>query len=82
MVIVSISGSPAERVAAVRRYGTPAGPVVVAEAVALLESLLAAAAAHGVALADFDNVIDLPGGCLDVMVGKARQAGRGTERGR
>ncbi|WP_432077797.1 hypothetical protein [Streptomyces sp. YPW6] len=79
---MSISGTPAERVAAVRRYGIPAGPVVVAQAVSLLESLLAAAAGHGVALADFDNVIDLPGGCLDVMVGKARQAEHDTERGR
>ncbi|MFF3998572.1 hypothetical protein ACFYX8_35350 [Streptomyces cyaneofuscatus] len=68
--------------AAIHRYGTPAGPVVEARAVALLESLLATAAAHGVTLADFDTVIDLPGGCLDVMVGKARQAERDAERRR
>ncbi|WP_127468699.1 hypothetical protein [Streptomyces sp. B27] len=67
--------------AAVHRYGTPVGPEVTARAVSLLESLLAAATAHGVSLADFDAVIDLPGGCLDVMVGKARQAER-AERGR
>ncbi|WP_103512932.1 hypothetical protein [Streptomyces sp. SM13] len=68
--------------AAVHRYGTPAGPAVEAQAVALLESLLAAAAGHGVTLADFDDVIDLPGGCLDVMVGKARRFERDVERGR
>lgn len=79
---VAIPGTPAERVAAVHRCGTPAGPTVVAEAVALLESLLSAAAAHGVTLADFDAVVDLPGGCLDVMVGKARQGGRDAERRR
>ncbi|MEU0979066.1 hypothetical protein ACIBCC_19445 [Streptomyces griseus] len=73
---MSIPGTSAERVAAVHRYGTPAGPVVIAEAVSLLEALLAAAADHGVTLADFDGVIDLPGGCLDVMVGKARQVER------
>ncbi|MEU3432336.1 hypothetical protein [Streptomyces sp. NPDC006863] len=79
---MSIPGTPADRVAAIHRYGTPAGPVVTAEAVALLESLLAAAAAHGVTLADFDAVIDLPGGCLDVMVSKARQVERDAERRR
>lgn len=79
---MSIAGTPADRVAAIHRYGTPAGPEVTAEAVVLLESLLAAATTHGVTLADFDAVIDLPGGCLDVMVGIARQGGRGTERGR
>ncbi|MGQ4733437.1 hypothetical protein ACUN3E_37985 [Streptomyces sp. Ju416(a)] len=79
---MAIPGTPAERVAAVHRYGTPAGPEVTAQAVNLLESLLAAAAGHGVTLADFDTVIDLPGGCLDVMVGKARRAERDAERGR
>ncbi|MEV6854752.1 hypothetical protein AB0M89_13195 [Streptomyces microflavus] len=74
--------TPAERVAAVRRFGIPAGPEVIAEAVALLEALLAAAAGHGVSLADFDDVIDLPGGCLDVVVGIARQAERDAERRR
>ncbi|MGC4925582.1 hypothetical protein [Streptomyces sp. DT117] len=68
--------------AAVRRFGTPAGPEVIAEAVALSEALLAAAAGRGVSLADFDDVIDLPGGCLDVVVGIARQAERDAERGR
>ncbi|MBT2429428.1 hypothetical protein J7F02_28380 [Streptomyces sp. ISL-112] len=79
---VAIPGTPADRVAAVHRYGTPAGPAVTAQAVALLEALLAAAAEHGVTLADFDGVIDLPGGCLDVMVGVARQAERDAERRR
>lgn len=79
---VALPGTPAERVAAVYRFGTPAGPAVTAEAVALLEALLAAAAGHGVTLADFDWVIDLPGGCLDVMAGVARQAERDAERGR
>ncbi|MEU2996869.1 hypothetical protein ABZ684_04730 [Streptomyces sp. NPDC006995] len=68
--------------AAIHRYGTPASPEVTAEAVVLLESLLAAATTHGVTLADFDAVIDLPGGCLDVTVSKARQGGRDAERRR
>lgn len=76
------TGTPAERVAAVHRYGTPAGPEVTAQAVALLEALLAAAADHGVTLADFDAAVDLPGVCLDVVAGKARRAERDAERGR
>ncbi|QKV94713.1 hypothetical protein HUT19_25620 [Streptomyces sp. NA02950] len=62
--------SPADRVAAVHRYGDPITGGQHAAATALLEALLRAAEHHGVTLADFDAVVDLPGGCLDVVRAK------------
>ena len=61
----------ADRVAAIRRGGDPVTAEQRAAAVELLASLLAAAGQHGVTLDDFDWTIDLPGGCLDVVLGKA-----------
>lgn len=60
----------ADRVAAVERGGPPVTPQNRYDAAALLRDLLAAAARHGVTLADFDWTIDLPGGCLDVILAK------------
>lgn len=59
--------TPAERIAAVQRHGAPIADDTRTRATALLEDLLAAAARHGVGLADFDWVADLPGACVDVM---------------
>jgi hypothetical protein len=63
----------AYRVNAVHRYGSPIPPEVRAAATTLLADMLAAAEKHGVTLADFDNAIDLPGGCLDVAVSVERR---------
>lgn len=63
----------AERVAGVHRHGDPVTPEQRAAAEELLASLLAAAGRHGVVLDDFDWTIDLPGGCLDVVLSKARR---------
>ncbi|MFE5122152.1 hypothetical protein [Streptomyces sp. NPDC056669] len=62
--------TPADRVAAVRRYGAPVAAAEHSAATALLVDLLEAAERHGVTLADFDGVVDLPGGCLDVVLSK------------
>lgn len=62
--------TPADRVASVHRYGDPVTDGQRAAATALLTDLLAAAERHGVTLADFDGTIDLPGGCLDVILAK------------
>ncbi|MDX2948879.1 hypothetical protein [Streptomyces caniscabiei] len=59
--------TPAERIAAVHRYGDPITAEQRAAATALLTDLLDAAARHGFTLADFDAVVDLPGGCIDVV---------------
>lgn len=55
----------AARIAAVPR-ATPLTPEQQTAAIALLADMLTAAAKHGVALADFDWVADLPGACVDV----------------
>ncbi|MFB7852772.1 hypothetical protein ACFC34_37960 [Streptomyces sp. NPDC056053] len=61
-------GQPsAARIAAVTRQGRPPTPAERAAATQLLDALLAAAADHGVRLADLDRVVDLPGACLDVI---------------
>ena len=65
----------ADRVNAVQRGGDPVTAPQRAAATALLEVLLEAAATEGITLDDFDWTIDLPGGCLDVILAKARQAG-------
>ncbi|MGW1306724.1 hypothetical protein ACWD5R_44955 [Streptomyces sp. NPDC002514] len=65
--------TPADRIAAVKRHGGPITQQQRDRATALLESLLTAAAEHGVTLADFDWMIDLPGGCLDVILAKTRR---------
>jgi hypothetical protein len=43
-----------------------------ADATALLVDMLTAAAAHGMTIDDFDWTIDLPGGCLDVILSRTR----------
>jgi hypothetical protein len=40
----------------------------------LLAVLLTAAEHHGVTLEDYDAVVDLPGGCLDVVLSKRRRS--------
>lgn len=57
----------AERAAAVHRYGDPVTPAERAAA----EQLLAATEQHEVSL--FDVVVDLPGGCLDVVLSRRRR---------
>lgn len=68
--------TPAERVAAVHRYGDPITEEQREAAAALLVDILAAAEKHGVTLDDFDDVVDLPGGCLDVVLAKTRREDR------
>lgn len=63
----------AERVAAVHRYGDPITPEQRAAAEQLLAAMLEAAGHHGVTIDDFDFTIDLPGGCLDVILAKTRR---------
>jgi hypothetical protein len=65
--------TPADRVAAVQRGGGPITAQQRAAATALLESLLEAAAHHGVTLDDLDVVTDLPGACLDVTRSNRRE---------
>ncbi|MBU3863784.1 hypothetical protein KN815_06715 [Streptomyces sp. 4503] len=62
--------TPADRVAAVHRCGDPVTAAQRAVATGLLVDMLNAAERHGVTLADFDAVVDLPGGCLDVVLSK------------
>ncbi|WP_448332680.1 hypothetical protein [Streptomyces sp. DSM 41534] len=62
--------TPADRVAAVHRWGGPVTAAQRAAATALFVDMLKAAERHGVTLADFDAVVDLPGGCLDVVLSK------------
>jgi hypothetical protein len=62
----------AERVAAIHRHGDPVTDTQREAAAALLADLLEAAARHGVTLDDFDFTVDLPGGCLDVVLAKTR----------
>ena len=63
----------ADRVAAIHRHGDPVTDEQRAAAEALLADLLEAAARHGVTLDDFDRTVDLPGGCLDVILAKAHR---------
>lgn len=58
--------STGERITAVTRYGSPLTDTQHAAATRLLDSLLDAAAEHGVTLDDLDDVADLPGICRDV----------------
>lgn len=70
-----MDANPARRVDAVHRYGAPITPEQRAAATALLTDMLAAAARHGATLKDFDGVVDLPGGCVDVVLATAFKAG-------
>ncbi|MGO4417239.1 hypothetical protein AB4Z54_00285 [Streptomyces sp. MCAF7] len=64
--------STGERIAAVHRYGGPITDEQRTAATRLLDALLDAAADHQATLDDFDGVVDLPGGCLDVILSKTR----------
>ncbi|MFI1294339.1 hypothetical protein ACH4VM_39225 [Streptomyces sp. NPDC020792] len=66
--------TPAERVAAIQRHGDPITQEQREEATALLIALLDAAGQRGVSIDDFDWTVDLPGGCLDVILAKTRRA--------
>lgn len=68
--------TPADRVAAIKRHGDPVTSAQRAAATALLQNLLEAAAEDGFTLDDFDWTIDLPGGCLDVILAKTRRGDR------
>lgn len=63
----------AARIAASQRT-TQAPAEQMAAARALLADMLAAADRHGVALADFDFVADLPAACMNVIRVKSRRA--------
>ncbi|MFF3959799.1 hypothetical protein ACFYY1_42585 [Streptomyces sp. NPDC001890] len=60
--------STGERVAAIHRGGPTVTDAQRTAATRLLDALLDAAAEHGATLDDFDGTIDLPGGCLDVVL--------------
>jgi hypothetical protein len=62
----------ADRIAAVQRNADVTAQHR-QDAQLLLESLLLAAALRGVTLDDFDWTVDLPGGCLDVILAKDRR---------
>lgn len=64
----------ADRIAAIKRHGDPVTDRQREDARLLLESLLLAAGLHGVTLDDFDWTVDLPGGCLDVILAKSRRS--------
>lgn len=64
----------ADRVAAIHRHGDPVTDEQRAAAEQLLAAMLAGAEQHGVTLDDFDWTIDLPGGCLDVILSKSRRS--------
>lgn len=63
--------SLADRIAAVQR-ATPLSDDERAAAEQLLADMLAAAGRHGVTLTDFDWTVDLPGGCVDVILARRR----------
>jgi hypothetical protein len=67
--------TPADRIAAVQRGGSPVTDKQRADATTLLAELLAAAERHGVTIDDWDWVADLPGACLDVTLSQARKRG-------
>jgi hypothetical protein len=58
--------STGERIAAVQR-ARPLTSDEQAAATRLLDAMLDAAAGQGITLDDLDWVVDLPGGCLDVI---------------
>lgn len=60
----------AARINAVHRYGPPITPEQREAATRLLADMVAAAHRHGVTLADFDMAINLPGGCVDVILAR------------
>lgn len=62
--------STGERVAAIHRHGDPVTDAQHADATRLLDAMLDAAQEHGATLSDFDGVVDLPGGCLDVILSR------------
>ena len=62
-----------DRVAAIQRYGDPVTAEQRTAAETLLADLLEAAARHGITIDDFDFTVDLPGGCLDVILAKTRR---------
>lgn len=64
--------TPADRIAAVQRGGAPATDEQRDAATMLLVDLLDTAGRHGVTIDDLDYVLDLPGGCLDVVLLKTR----------
>jgi hypothetical protein len=66
--------TPTQRIADIQRAGDPITPQQRYDAGALLRDLLATAARHGVTLADFDGVVDLPGGCLDAVLARSVRA--------
>ncbi|MCI0387044.1 hypothetical protein [Streptomyces sp. CNQ085] len=68
-----LSQNPADRIAAVHRHGGPITDAQRAAATALLSALVETIEAEGFTLADFDAVVDLPGGCLDVILSKTRR---------
>lgn len=65
----------ADRIAVIERGGPPITDKQRADAAELLDDLLAAAAPHGITLADFDWVGNLPGECVDVILAQARKRG-------
>ncbi|MFF2549158.1 hypothetical protein ACFVUY_42280 [Kitasatospora sp. NPDC058063] len=65
-----------ERIAAVQRHGDPITAQQRADAAALLDDLLAAAARHDVGIDDFDWVDDLPGTCIDVITDRDARKNR------
>lgn len=65
--------STGERVAAITRSG-PVTDGQRAAATRLLDAMLDAAEQHGVRLDDLDWTVDLPGGCLDVILAQTRNA--------
>lgn len=65
--------TPEDRIAAVQRFGTLPTEQQKDDAAALLADMLRAAKKYGVTFEDFDNVLDLPGGCLDVITATGRR---------
>ncbi|WP_063735806.1 hypothetical protein [Streptomyces sp. RTd22] len=63
----------ADRIGTVHRFGDPVTEAQRATATALLVDVLKAAERHGVTLKDFDAVVDLPGGCLDVVLSRGHR---------
>lgn len=65
--------STTERIAILGRGGEPVTAEQREQAHQLLNAMLRAARPFGVSLDDFDWVINLPGGCLDVILAKTRK---------
>ncbi|MFI8995692.1 hypothetical protein [Streptomyces sp. NPDC053542] len=61
--------NPADRICRIQRFGsTRVTPQQRAAAITLLRSLLRASSSHGITLADWDKVTDLPAACLGVII--------------